>query len=358
MHATRKALFGNARRQQITFAAGTTVTLLGCCHDHQGNGYEVSSSPSSNLWKNKVVLCETISEDPRVSSAVNRPPSWLRRSLAMLHIKALPVPRLIVPGDPIFSMDKSLLRKRHEDEVALQGLVMGALRNQERDPEKLAALNEKALQIAYGEGMTIRKREDFVLRHGCSGWTDEVLDEIILLAKGRGIVEIGAGNGQWARALIDRYEKYHKRDEAYPRKEFHFVLAYDDKSELPLDEQVYHKATKAHRNFFYDKVKKCDSNFSEALRHFQCRGRVLMIVYPPPGSMAVNAVTQYTSAATQNDTIIYVGEGRGGANADGAFFDLLESGEWVLLKVLPVKPLGSKGYEKLYVVRRNGLHST
>lgn len=182
-----------------------------------------------------------------------------------------------------------------------------------------------------------------------------MLDEIVQLARDRGIVEIGAGNGQWARALADRYKKFGEKNPAYRKKKFEFVLAYDDKSELPLDEQVYHKKTKAHHQFFYEKVKPCDSNFSEVLRHFQCRGRVLLIVYPSPGTMARDAVRQYTSAAPQNnDTLIYVGEGRGGANADDVFFEDLESGEWVLLKTMEVQPLGSKGYEKLYILRRKG----
>lgn len=79
-----------------------------------------------------------------------------------------------------------------------------------------------------------------------------------------------------------------------------------------------------------------------------------MIIYPPPGNMPVDAVKQYASAAPQNDLLIYVGEGRGGANADEALFDYLENGDWALMNVMDVNPLGSKGYEKMYILRRNG----
>ena len=172
------------------------------------------------------------------------------------------------------------------------------------------------------------------------------------IGKDRGVVEIGAGNGQWARAIMEHY-KENSAAALYPKKKFDFVLAYDDQSELPLDQTVFNKKTKIHHDYFYDKVKKCGADFNNTLRQWECRGRVLLLVYPSPGPMAIRAVKQYSAASAMNDTVVFVGEGRGGANANDELFDLFENGEWVLTNVMQVKPLGSKGYEKLYVLKRN-----
>ena len=68
------------------------------------------------------------------------------------------------------------------------------------------------------------------------------------------------------------------------------------------------------------------------------------------GPMAAECVQTYIDAAPNNDTLIYVGEGRGGANGDDYLFDILENGEWMLKEVIEVvKPPGDKGCEKLYV---------
>jgi hypothetical protein len=45
-------------------------------------------------------------------------------------------------------------------------------------------------------------------------------------------------------------------------------------------------------------------------------------------------------------------EGRDEANADDAFFDLVESGDWIYVEVLPAESFGEKGFEKLYVLKR------
>jgi hypothetical protein len=172
------------------------------------------------------------------------------------------------------------------------------------------------------------------------------------MGKERGVVEIGAGNGQWARALMDRYKESSAGQDLYRKKKFDFVLAYDDQSDLPLDQTVFNKKTKIHHDYFYNKVQRCGADFSNTLRKFECRGRILLLVYPPPGPMAFQAVDQYISASPMNDTVIFVGEGRGGANANNDLFDLFENGEWVLTNVMNVIPLGSKGYEKLFILKR------
>jgi hypothetical protein len=68
--------------------------------------------------------------------------------------------------------------------------------------------------------------------------------------------------------------------------------------------------------------------------------------------MAMSVVQSYVDAAPENDTVIYVGEGRGGANGDDKMFDFLENGEWLLIKEMEVlRPPGDKGYEKLYILQ-------
>ena len=96
------------------------------------------------------------------------------------------------------------------------------------------------------------------------------------------------------------------------------------------------------------------------------RGRVLLLVYPPPGKMAIDVVKQYTKF-DGNDTIIYVGEGVGGANADQEFFDYFlnknsvsEEGKegdkyrWYVMETLDIEDVlgGGKGFERMFVLQR------
>jgi hypothetical protein len=60
-------------------------------------------------------------------------------------------------------MEPKLLQKRHEDERKLQDLVRVAIAAQERhDPKTLQDLNDQCLELAYGEGVTMKTRQDFV----------------------------------------------------------------------------------------------------------------------------------------------------------------------------------------------------
>ena len=166
-------------------------------------------------------------------------------------------------------------------------------------------------------------------------------------------MEIGAGNGQWARALTDRYKE--ELPNTSNNKAFEYVLAYDDMSELPLSPEIYHEHTQPAHDYFYSRVQKCDS-VQAVLSKWPCRGRILLLVYPPPGSMAIETVKTFAELGPENDTVVFVGEGRGGANANNELFDYFESGDWAILQVLPVKPQpGGKGYEKLYILQR--IHS-
>ena len=126
-------------------------------------------------------------------------------------------------------------------------------------------------------------------------------------------------------------------------------------TQLPLNTQVYHKHTQSAHDYFYKNVRELKKEDSDTIfRKWSCRGRILLLVYPSPGPMALTTIQNYIHAwPDDNDTIVYVGEGRGGANGNEDLFDFLENGDWILLNVMNVEPSpGGKGFEKLYILRR------
>jgi hypothetical protein len=323
--------------------------------------------------------------------------SWWHRALYQLSIRpSLPLPRRIGRNDPELVLTRRQRRQRQRDEQqarALQQRLVQLIQQKqqrqhqntlEQDDEldlQLAQLVQELYGVLYGDGVTPQGRQEFLERHGCTGWTDHAMDAILRRAgmhgrRGaddnaeetkwqpqqqlpRGVVEIGAGHGQWAREIADRYQRL--RSDAnlpVPSKPFDVVLAYDDRSSLPLNANVYHSQTRPHRDYFYDRVQPCPS-IPTVLSQWQCRGRVLLLVYPPPDSdMARDALQAYADVNGGSATVIYVGEGRGGANANDAFFDLLEASDaqWILEEIVNVQPVGSKGYERMYVFTRSKSH--
>lgn len=71
----------------------------------------------------------------------------------------------------------------------------------------------------------------------------------------------------------------------------------------------------------------------------------LLLVYPPPGDMALRCLHEY-----RGDTLVYVGEGRGGANASDEFFDGLDA-EWDVKNILDLDPF-PQCFERLFLLRR------
>jgi hypothetical protein len=315
----------------------------------------------------------------------------------------LPLPRLLTPLDPVFSypeLKRGLIR-RHKDEERVRQIlsspqVMEARKNQDHEQTHIILRNMNS--VVYGEGVSpqmregkyhagiwfmiqrlcnlticVRLRTDFLIQYGCTGFTEEILQFLVQSFETRGIIEVGAGNGQWARALNDyHYEmiiKQRHQNESHHRhrRTLHrqFITAYDSMEALPLSPKVYHKNTIPANKYFFDKIHR--SSHIDAVQG--ANGRVLLLVYPPPGPMALETVLAYLNASPKysgsckNDTVVYVGEGRGGANADEAFFDYFlgcntscedtENHEWVLEKVMGVLACpGGKGYEKIFVFRR------
>lgn len=151
------------------------------------------------------------------------------------------------------------------------------------------------------------------------------------------------------------YHSSRENASASKRNSSEFVLAFDDYSALPLDPKIYHKRTKPAHDYFYNNVRK-SVQISDALRPWGSRGRVLLLVFPPPGDMALEAVKEYTRISEEyNDTIVYVGEGKGGVNANEGFFDFFLSNEdWILVGVWDLPRISpEKGFEKCFCFRRN-----
>ncbi|KAL7473219.1 hypothetical protein ACHAXS_013635 [Conticribra weissflogii] len=328
---------------------------------------------------------EPSSKPPSISSTPPPPLSRTALLLYRLNLKShasLPTPRCLTPSDPLFAYPQLTrgLKRRQIDETRLHRLLSSpeaAQARKSRDPSKTNALFEEMNALVYGKGVSPQDREDFLTRFGCTGHTPEILAYLTNeVGNKRGFVEVGAGNGQWARALSD------VRNDG---GEGEFVLAYDSMRELPLNPQIYHGNTVPARSYFYGRVRECVSHV-DAVRGYPARGRVLLLVYPPPGPMALETVEAYANAHPENDTIVYVGEGLGGANADDDFFryflgmdggdtgDGRDSKEqhqqqqqqqqnqnqnqkrihqWAVVKVMDVlSSPGGKGFEKLFVFKK------
>jgi hypothetical protein len=151
------------------------------------------------------------------------------------------------------------------------------------------------------------------------------------------------------------------------------VLAYDNYSRIPLDHDRYqHARSPVARAHFYDRVQPILNKDAmvAVLQQWASRGRILLLVYPPPESdMALTALEAYdrvihtTTTTIPNDAngnvgmLVYVGEGPGGANANEAFFDYLEdpANNWKLHRVMNVVSFGTKGYEKLYIFQKGNM---
>ena len=378
------------RRPEVLGVAIATLALI--CHSRDGEQEKISQSHatcnSSHMYqcrggsklassdcarapdnmtidKAKYSMnCHPLATTPNDNSTYDmtlkvRPPSWIRRNLLASIGIALPLPRLLTPNDPTMTLSPRHRQRRLRDENHMRQLLEQASKVS-NDPDAIRKIQQELCDVAYGVGVTPQAREDFLARYGCTGWTDNVLEAVVDLCESRGMVEIGAGHGQWARALSETYESRHsdtnestagKLDKK--KKKFDFCLAYDDMSNLPLNTHIYNPYTKPHHDYFGTVRKLERHNLPRLLQSWSCRGRVLLLVYPPQGGMAIDIVQHYVNGAPENDTIIFVGEGRGGANGSDELFDFFENGQWVLLNVMDVqRPPGDKGYEKMFILQR------
>ena len=161
-------------------------------------------------------------------------------------------------------------------------------------PPHITQVREGIEAVLY-PGQEPGSRQQYLDEFGCAAWTPEALASVRRWAGGAGVVEVGAGAGKWAAAL---------------RAAGVDVRAFDDESELP-DPGPEARAAGA--------AAEVELGDERVLARRDLYRRALLLVFPPRGPMAGNCLAAY-----QGDTLIYVGEGRGGVNGDAAFFDALE----------------------------------
>ena len=176
-------------------------------------------------------------------------------------------------------------------------------------------LERETAELTWGSVEAQARRSRFTRDYGCTAWTDEAIAEL----KGHApLVEVGAGNGQWAAAL---------------RRAGASIVAYDDFSALPLPRKPAENQGVLRGN---------ESVLSGWRLHL--RPRTLLVVYPE-GDLLLRCLSRY-----RGEVLLFVGEGRGGVNATEETFDLLER-DWVVERTVQVRPFDG-GYEKLWVCRR------
>ncbi|KAG1653853.1 hypothetical protein FOA52_009083 [Chlamydomonas sp. UWO 241] len=203
--------------------------------------------------------------------------------------------------------------QRHMGKLAEQAQMMGP-RGQEwfsaRMSEMETQVDLQAQIILFGVD-TPNARRSYLEKYGCTKWSDSALAAI---KRHSPLIEIGAGHGHWQAALTAAGAD---------------CLSFDDNSALPM-------------NGMPNPGKVAKGDESEVRKH---RRRTLLLVYPGPDSMAANSLKAY-----KGRHLLYVGESKGGINADGVFFDALEN-EWDMVGVEEVEPF-PEGYERLYIFRR------
>eukprot|EP00439_Symbiodinium_sp_Y106_P066242 s853_g10.t1 len=232
----------------------------------------------------------------------------------------------------LLGLDQGLLRARREREQKLRD-IMGSADKRARavvatagdgdSAQALLKLRAQLVEEAHRVMYPSLTREEVDQRRRTFGnvkWTEAALQ---LVERFSPLVEVGAGEGQWQSEL---------------RRRGADVTAFDDHS----SPSRFGEAKSSRLVVRGADVQQADAE--EALG--RSRGRTLLLVYPPPGPMAMRCLASYTG-----DVLLYVGEGRGGVNADGPFFDALSVG-WTLEEAIELDTLPGS-YEKLYLLRRS-----
>lgn len=214
------------------------------------------------------------------------------------------------PGlaDLVLGLSAETRRARREKEARFRELIEEARGRQVagEDPSKAALAAHRLLYPTLTAEELRHRRETY----GAVKWTEDVLAAV----KARSpLLEIGAGRGQWQRALAEKGAD---------------VLALDNMS------------SPATRQGMRGQVL-CGTEV-DASKH---RDRALLLVYPNPGPMAFKCLENY-----RGDTLVFIGEPRGGVNGDGQFFDALGR-DWVLEETLPVDALADC-HERLWILHR------
>ncbi|MDC1215763.1 hypothetical protein N8152_02930 [bacterium] len=179
--------------------------------------------------------------------------------------------------------------------------------------------------LTWGSSENEMIRKSFVEQFGCVRWTDSAIAEIL---KHSPLIEIGAGMGQWQRVLC---------------AEGADIVAYDDHSTVPGggNDEIGRKSKKSN----YNGTVKTGNEKILQRKWVKQQNRTLLIVYPE-GDLLHKCLWNYVG-----DVVLFVGEGRGGVNCSSEFvFDWIER-EFLIEKIIKVKPFGD-GHERLWVLRR------
>jgi hypothetical protein len=211
---------------------------------------------------------------------------------------------------------------------------------------------------------------------GCTAWTEAALSKIKEFSY-YGVVELGAGSGKWANALrlrgcdVRAFDNMSFLPESKGTNSAEPAVEgggggnnnnnNNDSNKKKVQSETALLAQKAGVELGDEKVfsEKSSTTYFGVKRGNNLNNRSLLLVYPPCGDMAVKVLREY-----QGDTLIYIGEGRGGVNANVDFFDVLEnrikfkkrkgdkeSGEWKLVHSEDLIPFPG-GFERMYVFKR------
>ncbi|EGD81808.1 hypothetical protein PTSG_02521 [Salpingoeca rosetta] len=191
--------------------------------------------------------------------------------------------------------------------------------SREEFQQQLWALRERinldSQIIIYGTAER-HARQKYLAKYGCARWTEDALNTIASFSP---LIEIGAGQGHWAKAL---------------RKLGVDVMAFDnDSTEQPGTAPVSQVRPGDHTKIgWYPR-------------------RTLLLVYPPETDMALQCAQEF-----RGNYLIYVGEARGGVNANDAFFNHVDE-QFDCVHIQDLDPF-PRCHERLYVLRRKPEHRT
>eukprot|EP00912_Choanoflagellata_sp_UC4_P000147 UC4_evm6s94 len=208
---------------------------------------------------------------------------------ATFNVNSAPHPPRIF--DPSIN-DGKFLQARKMQEMELRSWIAKVSETWKKSDEaqkKLMAprMRAQAEMILY-PGTKPGDREKYLKNYGCTAPTSAAVEAV---AKHSPIIEMGAGAGHWNVALKDLGAD---------------IVSFDDFSSIPCP--IVSRA----------KIEATDGTTTE-LKKAKYKHRTLLLVYPSPGPFAKKCVDSFCGS-----TMIYVGEPRGGANADDDFFDEVE----------------------------------
>ncbi|GMH58678.1 hypothetical protein TL16_g02662 [Triparma laevis f. inornata] len=175
--------------------------------------------------------------------------AWVSSTFAdARHFRSKTAPSRCTSTPPCLSYPSLTigLEKRVSDEHTLRSLASQAkAANEKNDRVEMGKLAHEMGAIAYGRNVTPNARQAHLEKFGCVEYTKESLDVIKSYGKTRGVIEMGAGNGQWSRKL---------------REGGLDIVSFDNMSGLPLNLNLYHNRTKPNSDFFDQQLRKADES--------------------------------------------------------------------------------------------------